>query len=159
MQFRPRWTHCVVNVASSGRTAFDTSVLIPALLSWHEHHEQASATLRSRLASPAGTVVPLPAVIETYSAMTRLPPPFRMKPAVAATLIARLRAKVTIAALSGEEAWNLLEDAARSGIAGGATYDLHVLACARKAQAATLVTFNRRDFERFDLGGLELLSP
>ncbi|NLG64599.1 MAG: VapC toxin family PIN domain ribonuclease, partial [Actinobacteria bacterium] len=47
----------------------------------------------------------------------------------------------------------------KAGIAGGATYDAHVLACAKQGGAARLATFNRRHFERLELGDMELVVP
>jgi predicted nucleic acid-binding protein len=69
------------------------------------------------------------------------------------------RGKARIVGLEGEEAWVLLDDALAQDVAGGATYDVHIAACASKAGATRLATFNRRHFERFDLGEVELLVP
>ncbi|MDF1521400.1 MAG: PIN domain-containing protein [Trueperaceae bacterium] len=49
------------------RVAFDTSVLVPALLAAHEHHEAARRLLQRSLQSPGGVVVPVPVVFETYA--------------------------------------------------------------------------------------------
>lgn len=52
-----------------------------------------------------------------------------------------------------------VDTACGKDIAGGATHDVHILACAQRAGATRLATFNRRDFERFDLGGVTLVVP
>lgn len=141
-------------------TAFDTSVIVPALLAWHEHHERALSILQETLASPHATVLPVPALVEAFAVMTRLPPPWRLKREDAHQLLAEtFRGKAVMVGLDGDEAWSLLDKALASEVAGGATYDAHVGACARKAGAGRLATFNRRHFERLDLGGMELLVP
>lgn len=57
--------------------ALDTSVVIPALLGWHEAHEPARRA-----------AVPSHAPLETYSVLTRLPAPHRVSSEVAEQLLA-----------------------------------------------------------------------
>ena len=141
-------------------TALDTSVAVAALLSWHEHHSIVLPLLQAALKEEGGPVLPLPALIETYSVLTRLPPPSRLAPADALELLARtFRGRCRIVALDGQEGWSLLETLARRGIVGGTTRDAHIVACARKAGAGRLVTLNRRDLSRLELGGIELVVP
>ncbi len=143
-----------------GGTALDTSVVIAALLSWHEHHEMALRTVQEALAHPAGPILPLPALIESYSVMTRLPPPSRLAPQDAHALLARtFEGAARIVALDGREGWGLLDGLARHRIAGGTAYDAHIVACARKAGADRIATFNQRHFARLDLGEIELVVP
>ena len=140
--------------------ALDASVIIPALLAWHEHHEAALPVVQRALAEPGGALVPLPALLEAYAVMTRLPPPGRLRPQDAATLLrGTFAGRARLAALSDEAGWELLDSLSEAGIAGGATFDAHVLACARSAGAQALATFNRRDFERFGLRGIALIRP
>lgn len=140
--------------------AFDTSVVVPALLRWHEHHPRALPVLQQALASSAPLVLPLPALIECFAVMTRLPPPWRLTRESAHQLLAdTFRQRAIIASLEGPEAWEVLDSALPQEISGGAPYDAHVAACARKAGVAQLTTFNRRHFERLDLGEVELVVP
>lgn len=142
------------------RTALDTSVVIPSLLSWHEHHERALPVLVAARASIEGVILPLPVLIESYAVMTRLPPPSRLAPDVALRLLhGAFSDRTTITALDGAEAWSMLEGLPGAGISGGATHDAHILACAKKAGAERLATFNLRHFQRLDLGAVGLLVP
>ena len=60
--------------------AVDSSVVIAAFATWHEHHGIAEATAsRPRLIAHAA--------IESYSVLTRLPPPHRAHPSIAHTFI------------------------------------------------------------------------
>lgn len=143
-----------------GGTALDTSIIVPAVLAWHEHHDAALPVVVEALSGSAPAIVPLPALVEAFSVLTRLPPPWRLRPRDAHRLLSdSFREKARIVGLSGEEAWALLDEALASEVAGGATYDAHIAACATKAGATHLATFNRRHFERFDLGDVELLVP
>lgn len=51
--------------------ASDTSVVVAAFASWHEHHQQA------RTALDVGLHMIDHCALETYSVLTRLPPPHR----------------------------------------------------------------------------------
>lgn len=143
-----------------GGTALDTSVVVPALLAWHEHHAAALPVVTEALGSDGGVILPLPALVETYAVLTRLPPPWRLRAADAHRLLVdTFRARATVVGLDGAEAWDLLDTALAGSVSGGATYDAHIAACAMKAGAARLATFNRRHFERLDLGEVVLLVP
>lgn len=140
-------------------TALDTSVVIAALLASHEHHTRALpvvwAALDGRMA-----VLPLPALLEAFAVLTRLPPHLRLRPAYArAALEANFRHQASLVSLDTESGWPLLEAAGAAGIAGGAIYDFQILQCAKRAGATRLATLNRRHFERFDLGDLTLVVP
>ena len=143
-----------------GGTALDTSVIVPAHLSWHEHHGAALPVLRDALTGDPPAILPVPALVEAYAVLTRLPPPWRLRAGDAHRLLAEsFRGKTRIVGLDGDEAWQLLDEALAGEVSGGATYDAHIAACARKAGADRLATFNRRHFERLDLGDVVLFVP
>ena len=58
----------------------DTSCLVAAVCSWHEHHPATVEELVRRAKRREETVMAAPALIETYSVLTRLPPPYRLRP-------------------------------------------------------------------------------
>ena len=139
--------------------AVDTSVVIAALLSWHEHHEAAAVALEAALADPAGAVVPLPTLLEAYAVMTRLPSPHRLRPGDAAEILhSSLADRVRLATLGDADGWPMLKSLADAGVAGGRTYDAHIAACARAAAAGRLVTLNVRDFAAV-APDLDLVDP
>lgn len=101
----------------------DTSVAVPALLEDHEAHAAMTELVRERAPGLAGH-----AAVETYSVLTRLPEPLRVRPFDAARLIAARfpsRPHPTAAHLE-----SLLAELAAAGVAGGATYDALVAAAA-----------------------------
>lgn len=147
-----------MSAGSNAPIALDTSVILAALIERHEHHDRAFPVVHAALATTA--VVPLPALIEAYAVMTRLPPPLRQTPEAALWLLrTAFEDRARIVAAEQGAAWSLLASLVERGVAGGATYDAHIALCARLGGARTLATFNTRDFERLDLGDLQLLLP
>lgn len=98
------------------RQAADTSISIPALLADHEAHDLAEEALSLCEATIAHVA------IETYSVLTRLPPPHRMESLDAAEIIdARLPG--VWAGLDDGASRSLSRRLAEARVAGGATYD------------------------------------
>jgi predicted nucleic acid-binding protein len=140
-------------------TAVDTSILIAALCSWHEHHDRALSALMEA-EKDGELIVPAPALVEAYSVMTRLPSPHRLSPKDAKEILSRsFEKKATVVGLTGSETWRLIRDAEASGVAGGRIYDASILACARKGGADRLLTLDLKDFRRLEVDDIDLLAP
>jgi predicted nucleic acid-binding protein len=140
--------------------ALDTSIIISGLLSWHENHETASAELVMLLEEPVRIILPLHALVEAYAVMTRMPPPHRLSSKQAlAVLEGSFRNRLTLVGLDGEEGWDLIRDLDQQSIAGGASYDGLIVACARKGGAKRILTFNRKHFERMESEDIEVVVP
>lgn len=124
----------------------DTSVVVAGFASWHEGHGPAAAVLAREPRVPAHVLV------ESYSVLTRLPPPHRApSDLVRAFLTQRFRqTPLTLA----PRAWRrLLDQAAELGVTGGAVYDALVAATARHA-GATLLTRDRRAVAVYEMMGV-----
>lgn len=142
-------------------TALDTSLIVAALLGWHESHAPALRALVAATATRGSRlVVPAPALVEAYSVMTRLPASHRLAPADALDLLAgSFEHKAAVVSLGEAETWRFLHDSASQGLAGGRAYDALILRCAIRGGATRLLTLDRRDFERLDLAGVDLVVP
>ena len=114
----------------------DTSVIIAAFASWHEHHTAAHEALES------GAALIAHCAFETYSVLTRLPAPHRVAAAVAA-LFLRLRFAGAPLVLARQEQGLLVTKMAEAGVSGGAVYDALVGTTAA-THGATLLTLDRR---------------
>lgn len=124
--------------------AVDTSVAVAAALPWHESHPAAlSALSRTKRRLPAQVAV------ETYSVLTRLPPPQRVPAPVAWDYLNETFALPPLV-LGPDGYVRLLELAAAESIAGGAVYDALVGATALQA-GATLLTLDRRAVATYQL--------
>jgi predicted nucleic acid-binding protein len=116
--------------------AIDTSVAVAAFASWHEWHDAAR-----RLVDQDVRLIGHCA-LETYSVLTRLPPPHRA-PAEVVTEFLSGRFPRPLLILAPREYRQFVMGMAARGIAGGAAYDALVAACAARA-GATLATADRR---------------
>lgn len=94
----------------------DSSVAVPLVVVDHEHHRLAVRALRGRRLGLAGH-----AAFETYSVLTRLPPPVRRTPAAVEQL---LRASFPATRwLGADDAASLFRRLAELGISGGSVFD------------------------------------
>jgi predicted nucleic acid-binding protein len=126
--------------------AVDTSVVVAGFASWHEGHESASAVLANAPRLPAHVA------IESYSVLTRLPPPHRAAADVVGEFL-RARFSDSPLTLPGAEQESLLKHAIDEGIIGGAIYDALVGATARHA-GAILFTRDRRAIRVYETIGV-----
>jgi predicted nucleic acid-binding protein len=121
--------------------------MIAAMCSWHEHHELAANEIDRRLARREKMIVAAPALVEAYAVLTRLPPPHRISPEAAFTLLDNNFVKsVTVIALTAKSYEALLRLAPKKGVAGGRAYDAVIGTCAERGTASTVLTFNAGHF-------------
>jgi predicted nucleic acid-binding protein len=114
----------------------DTSVAVALAAAGHEHHEATRKAIGGRSCGLSGH-----AAFETFSVLTRLPPPNRRTPAAVAQLLAHNFRDSRF--LSPQGARQLHARLASLGIAGGAVYDALVAATAAE-HGITLATRDRR---------------
>ena len=128
--------------------AIDTSCVVAAVCAWHEHHAAAADEIERRLDRGERMVVAAHVLVESYAVLTRLPAPHRLAPTDAWTLIrSNFVEQVSMTALTARESANLIGRLAAANILGGRAYDGIIAACAEKAGAETLLTFNARHFD------------
>jgi predicted nucleic acid-binding protein len=119
----------------------DTSVAVALVAAGHEHHRATRKAIGDRTCGLAGH-----AAFETFSVLTRLPPPNRRTPTAVAQLLAHNFPGSQF--LSTQSAQRLHSRLASLGIAGGAVYDALVAATAAE-QGIALVTRDRRAAETY----------
>ena len=118
------------------RWACDTSVAIAALDPSHEGHAVSRRALLRRRPALAGH-----AAFETYSVLTRLPLPLRLRPEQAVQVLTSAFPEPCW--LDGDGTGHLWSSMAELGVVGGAAYDSLVGAAAR-ANGRRLLTRDRR---------------
>lgn len=116
--------------------AIDTSLVVALFASWHEAHRSAREVV------PPEVHLPAHVLIESYSVLTRLPPPHRVPPDVAAAFLQN-RFQAPLLTLPGSGHRALLGSALDHGVSGGSVYDALIAATA-KHSGATLLTRDRR---------------
>jgi len=127
----------------------DTSCLVAAVCAWHQHHETTRKEIERRHAAAEPLVLAAHSLAETYSVLTRLPEPHRLRPEDALAVIEANWSETRLIALSGSDTRRVLRRCRDAGIGGGAVYDALIAECARKARVATLLTWDASGFERF----------
>jgi predicted nucleic acid-binding protein len=125
--------------------ACDTSVLVPALLSWHPQ----AADAREAMDGVDG--LPAHVLLEAYSVLTRLPAPHRFAAADAGRLLHETELRVL--SLTARQHRQLLTHLVGNGIRGGAVYDALVGATARE-HGHTLITRDLRARATYDAVGV-----
>jgi predicted nucleic acid-binding protein len=116
--------------------AVDSSVVIAAFASWHEHHSIARKAMAARPRLIAH------AAIESYSVLTRLPPPHRASPDIVHAFITE-RFTEPFLALSESGYQELLATVAAGQIMGGPAYDA-LIAVTAAEHDATLMSLDQR---------------
>jgi predicted nucleic acid-binding protein len=127
------------------RSFFDTSVLVPVFIPGHEHHERSLAAF-SAVDLRSGYCAAY-CLAEVYATLTRLPGKYRAAPEQAILCLETIEERLSVLALEVAEYVSAIREAAGIGIQGGALYDALLGACAVKAKADILYTWNTRDFQ------------
>ena len=126
--------------------AADTSVVIAAFASWHENHEAA------RRALDGGLRLVEHCAIETYSVLTRLPPPHRTSGEVVRDFLTA-RFPQPFLRLSEAAYKDFILRLPDQGVTGGAAYDALVAATAAGCDAE-LITCDRRALPVYERYGV-----
>jgi predicted nucleic acid-binding protein len=139
----------------------DTSVLLAGLVDFGPQSAPAQSLLHAvaeKQVTGAGTA--WHCCLEFFSVSTRLPPEFRLPPAIAAQLVEdEIFGRMAVHDLPAADRLAMMKAAARDGTAGGRIYDAHIAEVARTAGAAVVVTDNRRHFIAALRHGLRVETP
>jgi len=128
------------------RVIVDSNCLVAAALPQHEHHAATLAELARRRAAGQTLIMAAHALVEAYAVLTRLPPPHRLSSHDAWAILDRNWGASAAVALTAAESWRMLRQQAAGGLIGGRVYDGIIAACAKKAKADELLTWNTRHY-------------
>jgi predicted nucleic acid-binding protein len=125
---------------------FDTSVLVPAFLDEHPHHQASVAAYLK--ADKTRACCAAHSLAEVYATLTRIPGKHRASADQAMLFLGDMADRLAFIALGAEEYWATIADAAELGIAGGTIYDALLGRCALKAKAEIIYTWNIEHFQQ-----------
>lgn len=128
--------------------AVDSSVVIAAFASWHEHHAIARKAMAARPRLIAH------AAVESYSVLTRLPPPHRASPGIVHAFITG-RFTEPFLTLSETGYQELLATVAVGQIVGGPAYDA-LIAFTAAEHNATLMSLDQRAAATYETVGTQV---
>jgi toxin FitB len=138
--------------------AADSTVLVAAVIAWHERHRAASAAIESALTRKT-LVIPAPVLLETYAILTRLPAQHRLPHADAFHLLRSSFSSARVASSKTRDAWSALRRWSVAGIGGTDAHDAQIVEIAKEAGAKSLLTFRRVELERLAISGIEIVEP
>ncbi len=122
----------------------DTTVLVAAVIEDHEHYERSFPVFSSAKRSSAFCAAHN--LAEVYATLTRYPGRDRLSIEQALICLENIEERMTIVALDVQEYFAAVRKFAGSGIIGGTIYDGLIAACALKAGADILYTWNITHF-------------
>jgi predicted nucleic acid-binding protein len=138
----------------------DTSCIVSLLSAGHALHlttRQAYAMRRDHAEQP---VIPVHAILETFSVLTRSPAPLFVPPAqVREMLIENFFEVAEIPDVTANRCWAALDVLSARSIGGGLLYDAIIAQSCYEAGAKLLLTWNVRDFLRVAPPALEIRQP
>jgi predicted nucleic acid-binding protein len=129
--------------------AADTSVAVAAFASWHEFHERARKALEGdvRLIDHCA--------LETYSVLTRLPPPHRCAGSMVRDFL-RLRFAEPYLRLEARAHKEFVLQLPDHAVTGGGVYDALIAATA-VGHSAELITCDRRAASTYESYGARII--
>ena len=111
----------------------DTSILIAAFYPDHEHHERSLDLMLRYTGGEIGCAAD--SFAEAYAGLTAMPGKKRVSGDEAMLYLESIRARLTRIALTEDEYFEVVEEAAALGLSSGAIYDAIIARCAVKAGA------------------------
>lgn len=135
------------------KVAFDTSVLVAAVLSAHRDHARAVVWLGAVSAGTLDGVVSVHALGELWSVLTKLPVLPPIPPGMAREAVTDVISRFEVAPLTVQLCRDAIDRSTSKGLRSGAIFDAIHLVTAEASGVAALVTFNERDFARLSVTG------
>lgn len=138
----------------------DTSVLVPAVVPEHSHHDPSRLFIERVVSKKIKGILSLHSLAEFFSVLTRTPLEAPVDPALALRMIREnLIRHFTLVALGQRDYERAIERVIGSGLRGGAVHDSLILQVAIKKKASSVVTWNKKHFERLAHGDVPIMSP
>lgn len=138
----------------------DTSCIVPLLSAGHSQHAPTLAGYTDRRWRAEQPVIPVHALLESFSVLTRSPAPLFISPAqVRQMLVENFSDVAEFPGLSPHHCWAGLDELAARSLGGGLVYDAIIADSCVQAGAKVLLTWNVRDFLRVAPAGLEIRQP
>ena len=142
------------------RIALDSSYLVPLLSDLHAHHKPTQDSYERCIERGDEIVLPIHAVLECYSVLTRMPPPYRLSADIAQRTIADTFSRIAVVVgVKSAILWDYLLELAARHVIGGRVYDALIARCAADAGATLLLTWNPKHFVAIAPPGLEIQEP
>ena len=127
---------------------------------WHEFHAATRTRYDDLRRAGARFIVAAHSLLECFSVLTRMPPPYRFSPEKARRLLLEnLSGSAAISGVDPELCWSTIRELSQQSLGGGLVYDAVIARSVRQAGATVLLTWNVRDFLLVAPAGLDIREP
>lgn len=130
------------------RVLFDSSVLIPAMVTSHPRHETCCTWLNQAETGAIQGIASTHSLAEVYSVLTRLPLKPRISPKLAQRQINENLQGFELVSLAVEDYQTAIDRMVRCNLPGGGIFDALIAQAALNAVVDTILTLNPGDFTR-----------
>ena len=127
---------------------FDTSVLVASF--WRNHRDHEASLQRVAAANKKKSACALHTLAEVYARRTALPVKDVIPPDQALLFVQEVRDRLSVVTLNESEYYETIQQAGERGFISGRIYDALLLACAAKAKAEVIYTWNVKHFKAMD---------
>ena len=141
------------------KIAFDTSVLISAMIESHPAHNRCVTYLKQVYSGSMRGTISAHCLAEIYSVLTTLPLNPKVSPFEAEIILQKnIYAKFDIIALTVADYKNSIQRVAGLYQSGGILYDALHIEAAIKSKSSQLVTLNQKHFQKLAPANLQVLA-
>ena len=144
---------------AADRFAADTSVVVPLLAAWHEHHALAVKAWSAQLAANRVPLLVGHVLLEAFAVLTRLPAPYRTTAQIARAALQELSTGAVMASVTTDDCFEAMRIVEHNALSGGTVYDALICVTAARAGAGAFLTMNLRDHLRVAPSGLRIVHP
>lgn len=142
------------------KVLFDTSAVVALLVNSHPHHLSANATFKKLRSQKADLFLANHTIAELYSTLTRGISYLDYTGEQAEQLINKTISNFELVDISSSHYLEVVSWLASKNLTGAIIYDALISKSASLIDAAYLVTFNAKDFQRiFPENGADLIIP
>ena len=130
---------------------FDTSVLVAAIFEKHPKHDKAFQWLKNAVEGKIALYISSHTLAELFSVITGMPASPKISPAQAKTLIDKNLHSAKVIDIAARDYRAVISLMIELNLSGVIIYDALSFYSAKKAEVDYIVTFNEKDFRRFEV--------
>jgi predicted nucleic acid-binding protein len=144
----------------SVKFGLDTSCIVPLLSAGHAQHARTLEGYTARRRRSEQPVIPVHALVESFSVLTRSPAPLFISPEqTRRMLVESFSETAEFPGISPHQCWAALDELSSRSLGGGLLYDAIIAESCMQAGAKVLLTWNVRDLLRVAPPALEIRQP
>ena len=141
------------------KIGLDTSIIVNLIRRGTPEHDASWAWYLPRKETGEEFIITDHALLEAFSVLTRIPPPYQLAPKAAELVLQNNFGTATIAPIHPGFSWQVIPHTISRGFWGGRIYDAAIALATYEAGARLLLTWNVKHFISVAPVGLEIRQP